>query len=242
MTPKELTKAKIDLYGELVRAPRVSAGVLGVAWLLLFKYLNAESVDAWPSAQTLADDLGGSERAVRYARNWLVDEGWFSTKRSRGRHSNRYSPNFGTMQPTARLTMQPIAGLTRQNDVSNPAKTRISTRQAVATYTLEESKEETLAGAHAREASPNGFARGAPLKTKKLGSAELEDAIYQRRQELAGSVRFPLTDRERRAADEWLREHDKKPNGETEIKASVGEQPFGFEERSKGSARPGLGP
>ena len=218
MTPKELTKAKIDLYGELVRDPRTSAAVLGVAWLLLFKYLNSESVVAWPAAQTLADDLGGSLRAVRYALDWLTDEGFFSAKRSKGRHSNRYSPNFGTVQPVAGLTMQPTAGLTRQNDASNLAKTRTSTRQAIATDTLEESKEESLAGAHAREASPDGFARGAPLKTKKRSAREqviLENALYYRRQELesSGGMRFSgdmLSDRDRRAADEWLREHEGK--------------------------------
>ncbi len=111
MTPKELTKAKIDLYGELVRDPRTSAAVLGVAWLLLFKYLNAESVVAWPAAQTLADDLGGSLRAVRYALDWLTDEGFFSAKRSKGRHSNRYSPNFSTVQETAPLRCRPGKGL-----------------------------------------------------------------------------------------------------------------------------------
>ncbi len=216
MTPKELTKAKIDLYGKLVCDPRTSAAVHGVAWLLLFKYLNAESVVAWPSAQRLADDLGGSNRAVRYALNWLVDEGWFSVKRSRGRHSNKYSPNFGTVQPVAGLTMQPTAGLTRQNDVSNPAKTRTSTRQAIAADTLEEPLEETLAGAHAREASPDGFARGAPLKTKKRSAREqarLEDALYYRRMELAsGTIRYAmLSDPDRAAADEWLREHGEFP-------------------------------
>ncbi len=217
MTPKELTKAKIDLYGKLVCDPRTSAAVLGVAWLLLFKYLNAESVVAWPAAQILADDLGASERAVRYARNWLVDEGWFSAERSKGRHSNRYSPNFSTMQPVAGLTVQPTAGLTRQNDVSNPAKTRTSTRQAIAADTLEEPLEETLAGAHAREASPSGFARDAPLKTKKRSAREQEDlecALYYRRQELETSGRLRhtmLSDRDRRAADEWLREHGEFP-------------------------------
>ena len=140
MTPKELTKAKIDLYGELVQDPSTKAAVLGVAWLLLFKYLNAESVVAWPAAQTLADDLGGSLRAVRYALDWLVEEGWFSVQRSRGRYSNRYSPNFSTVQPTAPLTVQPTAPLTVQNDVTNGAKTRISTVQAIAPNTLEDTK------------------------------------------------------------------------------------------------------
>ena len=118
MIPKELTKAKIDLYGELVRDPRTSAAVLGVAWLLLFKYLNAESVVAWPAAQTLADDLGGSLRAVRYALDWLTDEGFFSAKRSKGRHSNRYSPNFGTVQATAPLARPRTARLPGPGDVS----------------------------------------------------------------------------------------------------------------------------
>ena len=128
---------------------------------------------------------------------------------------SRYSPNFSTVQPTARLTRQPTARSTWQNDASNLAKTRNSTWQPAATDTLEESKEESLAGAHARGASPNGSARGAPLKTKKRSAMKkerLENALYYRRQELesSGTMRFSadmLNDRERKAADEWLREH-----------------------------------
>ena len=223
MTPQELTKAKIDLYGELVRDPRTKAAVLGVAWLLLFKYLHSEKLVAWPAAQTLADDLGGSLRAVRYALDWLTDEGWFSVERSRGRSTSRYAPNFSTVQETAPLTVQPTAPLetsTVQPVAPNRAKTRNSTVQPIAPNTLEEPIEETLEGAHAREASPNGFARDAPLtaKTKKKRSAmrkeDLENALYYRRQELesSGSLKHAmLSDRDRQAADEWLREHGNLP-------------------------------
>ncbi len=220
MTPKELTQAKIDLYRKLVCDPRTSAAVHGVAWLLLFKYLNSESVVAWPAAQTLADDLGGSLRAVRYALDWLVDEGSFSVKRSRGRSTSRYSPNFATVQPTAPLTVQPTAPLptaTVQNDVSNSAKTRNSTVQEIAPNTLEDTKEETLEARAARFASPDGYANGATnLKTKKCSAREkaiLENSLYYRRQELESpGMRFDvLSDRDRRAADEWLKEHGEFP-------------------------------
>jgi hypothetical protein len=206
MTPKELTKAKIELYGELVCAPGVSAGTLGVAWLLLFKYLNSESGVAWPAAQTLADDLGASLRAVRYALNWLVEEDWFSAQRSKGRTSNRYVPNFSTVQATAPLTVQSTA--------PNRAKSRISTVQGIAPYTLEDTKEESLGARAARFATPDGDARGASLKTKKVCSAikgaSLENVLYYRRQELESGGRInhaALSNRDRDDADEWLSEH-----------------------------------
>ena len=219
MTPKELTKAKIELYGELVASPGKgkSAAVLGVAWLLLFKYLNSEKLVAWPATQTLANDLGGSERAARYARDWLVEEGFFSVERSKGRSSHRYAPSFSTRQPVATLTRQSAATLqnsTRQPVAANLAKTCTPTRQEIATNTLEDTKEESLEGRAARFATPDGDAHGASLKTKKVCSsidgARLENALHYRRQELesGGGIRHAmLSDSERTAADEWLRDH-----------------------------------
>ena len=67
----------------------------------------------------------------------------------------------------------------------------------------------------ARFASPDGYASDTTQK-KRSGSAmkkeRLESVLYYRRQELgsSGRMRFTgdvLSDRDRRAADEWLREH-----------------------------------
>ncbi len=86
--------------------------------------------------------------------------------------------------------------------------------QSLAPNTLEDTKEETLAGRAARFATPNGDARGATCKTKKdcsaMEAARLENALYYRRQELesGGHLRFAmLSNLEREAADEWLRDH-----------------------------------
>ena len=81
--------------------------------------------------------------------------------------------------------------------------------------TLEESIEKPLERAcAARFASPDGDARGATCKTKKVCSAikgsSLENVLYYRRQELDSGGRInhaALSNRDRDDADEWLREH-----------------------------------
>ncbi len=95
MTPQELTALKLKFYDALVCDPKLSAIALRVAWLLLSRYLNARSLVAWPSAETLARDLGSSVRTVRRAIEQLTTLRWFEIKRGCGRgHSNVYSANF----------------------------------------------------------------------------------------------------------------------------------------------------
>ena len=64
MTPQERTALKLKFYDALVRDPKLSAMDLRIAWLLLSRYLNAASLVTWPSAETLASDLGSSVRGV----------------------------------------------------------------------------------------------------------------------------------------------------------------------------------
>ena len=95
MTPQELTALKLKFYDALVCDPKLSAIALRVAWLLLSRYLNARSLVAWPSAETLARDLGSSVRTVRRGIEQLTTLRWFEIKRGCGRgHSNVYSANF----------------------------------------------------------------------------------------------------------------------------------------------------
>ena len=95
MTPQELTALKLKFYDALVCDPELSAIALRVAWLVLSRYLNARSLVAWPSAETLAGDLGSSVRNVWRAIEQLTKQRWFVIERGGGRgHSNVYSANF----------------------------------------------------------------------------------------------------------------------------------------------------
>ena len=53
LTPKELTALKLRLYDAIVRDPDLWALDPRIAWVLPSKYLNSESLVAWPSAETL---------------------------------------------------------------------------------------------------------------------------------------------------------------------------------------------
>ena len=95
MTPKELTALKLKFYDAMICDPELSAIALRVAWLLLSRYLNAQSLVAWPSAEMLAGDLRSSVRNVRRAIEHLTKQRWFEIERRGGRgHSNVYSANF----------------------------------------------------------------------------------------------------------------------------------------------------
>ena len=103
MTPKELTALKLKFYGALVRDPNLSAMDLRIAWLLLSQYLNAQSLVAWPSAETMARDLGSSLRGVRNSIQRLTaPDGWFKITQGGGRgHSNVYTANFERVNATS---------------------------------------------------------------------------------------------------------------------------------------------
>jgi hypothetical protein len=103
MTPKELTALKLRFYDALVCDPKLSAMDLRIAWLLLSRYLNARSLVAWPSAETLAGDLGSSVRGVRNSIQRLtVPGGWFKIEQGGGRrHSNVYAANFERVNATS---------------------------------------------------------------------------------------------------------------------------------------------
>ena len=114
LSPKELTALKLKFYDTLVCDPKLSAMDLRIAWLLLSRYLNAKSLVAWPSAETLASDLGSSVRVVRRSiKRLTAKDGWFTIKRGGGRrHSNVYSANF------ERVTAQSPSGRAREDTVS----------------------------------------------------------------------------------------------------------------------------
>ncbi len=223
MTPKELIKAKIALYDKLVRDPRTRAIDLRVAWLLLFKYLNSKSEIAWPSAETMAEESSVTVRSVRRSITRLTGpKEYFTIVKGGGRgYSNRYAPNFQTVTAVSPIReetvtseslikVQTVTSLSVKGDISGP-----ETVTAVSPDTLEESIEKPLERAcAARFASPDGDARGATCKTKKVCSAikaaSLENVLHYRRQELESGGRInhaALSNRDRDDADEWLRKH-----------------------------------
>ena len=109
MTPKELTALKLRFYDELVCDPKLTAMDLRIAWLLLSRYLNAKSLVAWPSADTLARDLGSSVRGVRLSIKRLTERGWFKIKKGRGRRqSNTYSANFERVNASSSLAAETV--------------------------------------------------------------------------------------------------------------------------------------
>ncbi len=96
MTPKELTALKLAFYDALVCDLKLSAMDMRVAWLLLSRYLNAKSLEAWPSMETLARDLKSSHRQVRRSIKKLVERKWFKIEEESCGclRSNVYSANF----------------------------------------------------------------------------------------------------------------------------------------------------
>jgi hypothetical protein len=111
ITPKELTALKLRFYDELICDPKLSAMDLRIAWLLLSRYLNGKSLVAWPSAETLARDLGSSVSGVRRSIQRLTTEGgWFKIKKGGGRrHSNVYSANFKRVAATLPFEAETVA-------------------------------------------------------------------------------------------------------------------------------------
>ena len=103
MTPKELAKFKFDHYASMMRDGNLSAVDLKVAWLLLFKYMNTKTMTAWPSAETMAEDIGASVRTVRRSiRRLTTAGGYFTVDPGGGRgQSNRYSPSTLTVTDTS---------------------------------------------------------------------------------------------------------------------------------------------
>ncbi len=167
MTPKEAIKAKIAIYDELVRDSRASGMDMRVAWLLLFKYLNAESGLAWPSASTMATETSTSVRAVRRSIRWLtVPGGYFTKTKGGGRgHSNQYTPNLERVTAESPINEERVTQLAVKGDTAGHKRVT-----AVSPDSLEEPKEETLRASLA--SPPDGGERSAAWKISKNSRQE----------------------------------------------------------------------
>ncbi len=91
-TAKAVARLKYRLYDAMIRDGGLSVLQLRVAWRLIDR-TNRETGDAWPSYETLADELGVNVRSVIRAIKCLIKTGWFEASHGGGRgKSNHYRP------------------------------------------------------------------------------------------------------------------------------------------------------
>ncbi len=158
MTPKELTALKLRFYDALVCDPKLSAMDLRIAWLLLSRYLNGKSLVAWPSAETLARDLGSSVRGVRLSiKRLAAPGGWFKIKKGRGRRqSNRYSANFERVNASSPLAAETVNTSSLKGELAFPETVNASSPKSPLSKPIEKPFE----GAAARDANQQDARQG----------------------------------------------------------------------------------
>ena len=167
MTTKELTALKLRFYDALVCDPRLSAMDLRIAWLLLSRYLNAKLLVAWPSAETLARDLGSSVSGVRRSIQRLTTEdGWFKIKKGGGRrHSNVYSANFKRVAAPPLVETETVAAPPLNGGVPVPETVAATLPKSPLSQPIDEPLEE----GDARAADQKEARQGEILKAIKGG-------------------------------------------------------------------------
>ena len=98
MTPKEVTRAKLQFFDRLVRDPRPGGADIRTAWRLIDRYNHKEGF-ARPSIVGLADELFLNEKTVRRSVARLEGFGWFKVVRHRGRRIWHYIPVWENRTP-----------------------------------------------------------------------------------------------------------------------------------------------
>jgi hypothetical protein len=155
MTTKELTALKLRFYDALVCDPKLSAMDLRIAWLLLSRYLNAKLLVAWPSAETLARDLGSSVRGVRNSIQRLtVPGGWFKIEQGGGRrHSNVYAANFERVNSASPFQAETVSASSLKGEAAFPERVNSASPKSPLSKPIEEPFEGAAAhGADQKEA------------------------------------------------------------------------------------------
>lgn len=128
---KKLVADKCAFICELSKDSQLNGSAVKIANLLLFDYLSGKFGDAWPSEETLGNDIGVTERTARSAIQRLRKRGWFFVEGSKGKTSNRYRPIWNRIA-------------TRKESSSNPENSRHSTRKESSSNTFEEPFEESI--------------------------------------------------------------------------------------------------
>lgn len=91
---KEITRSKLQWLDQVAADQAVSATTFRVAYVLMSRYLDAKTGDAYPSQSTLAEACGLKERATRNALTALAETGYLEHKKGGWGFQNRYRMTF----------------------------------------------------------------------------------------------------------------------------------------------------
>jgi hypothetical protein len=131
MEPKKFTEMQFAWLRQVAADPTVSAQAFKAGYFIACHYLNGKTLDAWPSQQTLAGQLGlGTSKGVRYLIDQLVDGGHLSVTVAHGRGStNRYRIILKEIaaqnDPDETDPDHPIAEATSKNAKSSTTETTL---------------------------------------------------------------------------------------------------------------------
>jgi hypothetical protein len=116
---KDLTAAKFALLEAMAADRRLTALDHSVSILLLSRYLNRNSNDAWPSPERLAAELHVAQRSVYRSLKRLCDrEWWQQTKKGGGAgRTSHYSPEWKTVTYVSGFEhSQTVTGMSTNSD------------------------------------------------------------------------------------------------------------------------------
>jgi hypothetical protein len=86
---------RMEFYGAMLKVNTFARSALAVAFMLLYRHLNAETGRCDPSIPTLAAETGLTARGVQKAIVALRKSGWWQIGLGVGRgHTNSYSPRL----------------------------------------------------------------------------------------------------------------------------------------------------
>ncbi len=95
--PKFPMKARMEFYDAMMASGLFGPSDLKVAWMLLYRHMNAQTGRCDPSIPTLAEETGFSDSTVQRALRKFKLSGWWSIgmgSRCNGGHTNAYAPLF----------------------------------------------------------------------------------------------------------------------------------------------------
>ena len=100
-TAKAVARQKYQFYNAMICDGGPSALQLRIAWRLIDR-LNTDTGDAWPSYETLADELGVKPRSVIRAIKRLIKTDWFEATPGGGNPSEARRRRRRTALPGCR--------------------------------------------------------------------------------------------------------------------------------------------
>jgi len=112
--------AKLDLIEQAAADERLSAIDLRVHLLLITRYLNGQTGQAWPGPARLASDLGVSARSIRRSLKRLCGTGWWRQAEKGGGigRTSRYEPCWETVTAMSPFEAQTVTPVSANSDIS----------------------------------------------------------------------------------------------------------------------------